>query len=261
MVRETLTSDASGHEEISLTTVFLATAGRNGCFLGDVKRLLLWDIDGTLIDSGGAGRRALQAALRTVFGLDGSLADISLAGRTDRSIMRSIFQEFGVPATAENFARYTAGYVAALSTELHRPGARILPGIRELLHAIRCDGQFAQGLLTGNLRRGAEAKLAPHGLWEHFPFGAFGDDGEHRRDLAAHALCRARERHGVDFAGAQIWIIGDTEYDIDCGRAIGARTLAVGTGVRTVAQLEVHRPTALRPDLADTAAVLRLLAG
>ena len=226
-----------------------------------MKHLLLWDIDGTLIASGGAGLRALQRALNDVFGIAGSLADIDFGGRTDMWIMREVFRKFSLPATPDNFSRYFEGYLAALPAELANPHARVLPGVREILRAAATHGGFAQGLLTGNMRRGAEVKLAHHGLWDHFAFGAFGDDSEHRDELGPHAVRRALERHGVNFAADDVWIIGDTPHDIACGNAIGARTLAVATGGSTVEQLRVHAPTALLENLADTAAVLRLLEG
>lgn len=224
-----------------------------------MKHLLLWDIDGTLIASGGAGMRALERALRSAFGIDGSLADIDFAGRTDTWIMRAVFRKFALSETAENFARFFDAYVATLPSELVNPQARVLPGVREILAAASSHGGFAQGLLTGNMRRGAEVKLAHHGLWDRFAFGAFGDDSEHRNELGPHAVRRALERHGVNFAADDVWVIGDTPHDIACGKIIGARTLAVGTGGATVEQLRAHAPTAVVEDLADTAAVLAVL--
>jgi phosphoglycolate phosphatase-like HAD superfamily hydrolase len=224
-----------------------------------VKLLLLWDIDGTLIASGGAGMRALQVALRDQFGIDGSLVDIDFGGRTDTWIMREVFRKFDVPATPENLARFFEAYVTALPAELANPHARVLPGVREILKAAAAHGDFAQGLLTGNMRRGAQVKLAHHGLWEHFPFGAFADDSEHRNELGPHALRRALERHGVEFSAANVWIIGDTPHDIACGKVIGARTLAVATGGYRIEQLRAHTPTVVLEDLADTQSVLRLL--
>ena len=224
-----------------------------------MKHLLLWDIDGTLIASGGAGMRALQAALRTVFGIDGSLADIDFAGRTDTWIMREVFRKFGLAVTAENFSRYFEGYVSALPAELNNPHARILPGVRQVLEAAAAHGGVAQGLLTGNMRRGAQLKLAHHGLWEFFGFGAFADDSEHRNELGPHAIRRALARHGVDFTPDQIWVIGDTPHDIACGKMIGARTLAVGTGGATLEELRAHEPTVALETLSDTQTVLRLL--
>lgn len=204
--------------------------------------------------------KALQAALKTAFGLDGSLATIDFAGRTDTWIMREVFRKFSLPATEENFTRFFEGYVRELPAALHNPHARVLPGVREILAATAAHGAFAQGLLTGNKRAGAQAKLAHHGLWDHFAFGAFGDDAELRNELGPHALRRARETHGGDFPAARTWIIGDTPHDIACGKIIGARTLAVATGSSTVADLRAHAPDAVLDDLSDTAAVLALLA-
>jgi phosphoglycolate phosphatase-like HAD superfamily hydrolase len=127
------------------------------------------------------------------------------------------------------------------------------------LKAAADHGSIAQGLLTGNMRRGAQVKLAHHGLWEHFAFGAFADDSEVRNDLGPHALRRAREHHGVEFAAANVWIIGDTPHDIACGKVIGAKTLAVATGGYTLEQLRAHTPTVVLEHLEDTAEVMRLL--
>lgn len=223
-----------------------------------MKILLLWDIDGTLIASGGAGMRALTVALRRVFGIDGSLEDIDFGGRTDRWIMREVFRKFSISVTEHNFARYFEGYVAALPAELANPNARVLPGVREVLRAAAEHGHIAQGLLTGNMRRGAQVKLAHHGLWEQFPFGAFADDSEHRNDLGPHALKRARDHHGVEFASANVWIIGDTPHDIACGKIIGAQTLAIATGGYSLDALRAHAPTMVLDDLSDTAGVLKL---
>jgi phosphoglycolate phosphatase len=238
---------------------FSSSRGSSFQFSADVKILLLWDIDGTLIASGNAGMRALQVALRTVFGIEGTLTDIDFAGRTDPWIFKRIFEKFGLPATPENVARYTEGYVAALPGELHNPHARVLPGIRAMLAAATAHGAIAQGLLTGNLRRGAQLKLAHHGLWEQFAFGAFADDAELRNELGPHALRRAREHHRVEFAAERVWVIGDTAHDIACGQAIGARTLAVATGGHKLDALRAHQPTAVLEDLSDTTAVMRLL--
>lgn len=225
-----------------------------------MKTLLLWDIDGTLIASGGAGMRALQTALLRGFAIDGSLADIDFAGRTDRWIMREVFRKFSLAPSPENFARYFKDYAAALPAELANPQARVLPGVREILRAAGTHASIAQGLLTGNMRRGAEVKLAHHGLWDFFPFGAFGDDGETRNELGPHALRRAHAHAGATFPPDRVWIIGDTPHDIACARAIGARVLGVATGGSTLDQLDAHRPDALLPDLADAAAFWKIIA-
>jgi phosphoglycolate phosphatase-like HAD superfamily hydrolase len=225
-----------------------------------VNTLLLWDIDGTLIASGGAGMHALQAGLRQALGIEGSLADIDFAGRTDRWIVRRIFEKFSVPHSEENFTRLIDSYIAALPASLLNPHARVLPGVREILAQADAREDVAQGLLTGNLRRGAQTKLGHHGLWEFFPFGGFADDGELRNDISPHALRRAHEHAKVTFAPERVWVIGDTPHDIECGRVIGARTLAVATGSHTVAQLAAHSPDAVLAHLADTAAFWKIVA-
>ena len=221
--------------------------------------LLLWDIDGTLLTSGNAGMHALQQGLRTGLGIDGSLADIDFAGRTDRWITRRIFEKFSVPHTEENFSRLIEAYLSHLPAALANPHARVLPGIRELLAAAAARPGLTQALLTGNLRRGAQTKLAHHGLWNFFPFGAFADDAELRNELGPHALRRARAHTGFAFAPARVWIVGDTPHDIACARVIGARALAVATGSHTIEQLAAHSPDAVLPDLADTAAFWKLI--
>jgi len=218
----------------------------------DLKNtLILWDIDGTLLHSAGAGMRALTAALRTVFGIEGSLADIDFAGRTDPWIIRCALRKYGLPDTAEHRDRYLEGYLAALPAELSAPGGRILPGVERILEQAGSRPGVAQALLTGNVERGAKAKLAHHGLWHHFPLGAFADDSEIRNELGPHALRRAHAYWGVEFARDRVWIVGDTPRDIACARAIGARAFAVATGGSSVAELLEHRPDAALPDLSD----------
>lgn len=215
-----------------------------------MKHLLLWDIDGTLLASGGSGMRALRIALNQVFGVDGSLDDIDWSGRTDRFIIRQILEKFSLPSTTENSDRLLDGYISLLPDELNR-SARILPGVKDLLDTAAARSDVAQGLLTGNIDRGARAKLSHHGLWDYFPFGAFANDSELRNDLGPFALRRAAAHTGVTFAPEQVWIIGDTPHDIECGKVIGARTLAVATGRHPIDELIGHAPTAAFKDLAD----------
>lgn len=224
-----------------------------------MKTLLLWDIDGTLILSGGAGERALLVALQTEFGIAGTLEDIEVAGRTDPWIARRVLAKFALPDTPENISRYLNGYLQALPGELSNPNARTLPGVRDLLGALARRGDVAQGLLTGNLRRGAEIKLRHHDLWAHFAFGAFADDSETRNELGPHAVRRAAEHHSVEFAADRVFVIGDTPHDIACGKVIGAQTIAVATGRFTLDELRAYEPTAAFPDLGDTKAVLQVL--
>ncbi len=215
------------------------------------KTLILWDIDGTLLHSGGAGMKALETALQNVFGVTGSLAGIDFAGRTDPWIIRQIFARFGIEHTGEAYARYVDGYISLLPGVLAQSRARILPGVADILGEAAAREDVVQGLLTGNLRRGAEAKLGFHGLWGYFPVGAFADDSEVRNELGPHALRRARGHWGLDFPAERVWIIGDTPHDIGCARAFGARVVAVATGGSKAPELAAHEPDAVLESLAD----------
>ena len=223
------------------------------------KTLILWDIDGTILHSAGAGMRALQLALGDVFGVSGSFEGIDFAGRTDPLIIRQIFSRYGIDASRENFARYIEGYIAVLPGVLGRCDSRILPGASELIREMAGHPHVAQGLLTGNLRRGAETKLGFHGLWDYFPIGAFADDSETRNDLGPFALERARSHWGLDFQGESVWIVGDTPHDIACARAFGGRVLAVATGKSPASDLARYNPDAVLESLADTQAFWRVI--
>jgi phosphoglycolate phosphatase-like HAD superfamily hydrolase len=224
-----------------------------------MKILLLWDIDGTLTLSGGAGMRALQVALQQEFGINQPLDGIDYAGRTDTWILRQIFCRIGLPDHSANLDRLLTRYLAELPVALRNPGTRILPGVPAALAALAAHGGCAQALLTGNVERGARIKLEHHGLSHFFAFGAFADDSESRNDLGPVALRRAREQLGVDFAADHVFVIGDTPHDIACGKVIGAQTIAVATGQYSVEALRTATPSAVLADLSDTAAFLRLV--
>jgi phosphoglycolate phosphatase-like HAD superfamily hydrolase len=223
------------------------------------KTLILWDIDGTLIRSGGAGARALERALEASFGVPGDLSGVEFAGRTDPWIIRSAFAKHAICDTAANRQRLIDAYLEVLPAELANPDACVLPGIRTLLQASAEASDCAQGLLTGNLRRGAEVKLRHHRLWDYFPFGAFADDSETRNELGPFACRRASEHWGVPFAPEQTWIVGDTPHDIGCARAVGARVLAVATGGFKAGELAALGPDALLDDLSDAQAAWAIL--
>jgi phosphoglycolate phosphatase-like HAD superfamily hydrolase len=203
--------------------------------------------------------KALNAALGTVFGISGSFEGIEFAGRTDLLIIRQIFGRFGIEPSPANFARYVDGYVAALPGMLVANNAHVLPGVEDILGHARRHPLVRQGLLTGNLRRGAEIKLGHHGLWDYFPIGAFADDSEIRNELGPHAHRRAKGHWGADFPVERVWIIGDTPHDIACARAFGARAMAVATGSSSVQALSAHAPDAVFADLSDPEAFWRTL--
>ena len=227
-----------------------------------MKKLILWDIDGTIIVSHGAGFRAMARALTERFGKTVDMREIAWDGRTDSWIAGEVLRVVGLPDTAENIHGFLEAYLEVLPKELNsgRPG-QVLPGILELLETLRTHPGFVQGLLTGNVQRGAEVKLTHHRVWHYFEFGAYADDSPSRNDLGPHALRRAKERHAVEFAPANTFIIGDTPHDIECGKVIGARTIAVATGKYTVEELTAHQPTAVFQDFSDPKAFLRMIEG
>ncbi len=195
--------------------------------------MVLFDIDGTLIQTGRAGLRGMNAAFRRLYGTDDALRGIRFAGRTDRAIVGDALRGIGREATPAEIARLREAYVDDLRVEIRRPVADpsgILPGVEALLAGLAGRADVAVGLLTGNFEEGAQVKLGHFGLWRPFRFGAFGDDHDDRRALVPVALARARavgiEPPPVD----RVILVGDTPLDVDCARAAGARVVAVATG-------------------------------
>ncbi len=223
------------------------------------KKLLLFDIDGTLITSGGAGEPALRLGIRDRFGLDEDFRDIEIAGRTDSGIARQFFAKHSLAATPENIAAFFDGYLHHLPALLSQKNGRLLPGIIPLLDALKARPDVVLALLTGNLARGAELKLTHYGVWDYFEFGAYADDHHDRNQLGHFARTRALERHGIDFPPAQIYVLGDTPHDITCARAIGAKAVAIATGNYSRDSLAAHAPDFLFDDLSDVASVLAAL--
>ena len=222
--------------------------------------LLLWDIDGTLVYMDRAGERALLIAIRELYGRDlGEHLPVDLRGRTDTSICRDLLAFLEVPVTPGEEARFRAAYLDLLPTTLPMVKPHIKPGIPEALEAVHAHPEIHQALLTGNLREGARLKLSYLGLWHYFEFGAFADDSHIRDELGPFALARAKEKLGIAFPPERVFIIGDTPHDVACGKAIGAKTIAVATGSFTVAQLEAEKPTHTFADFSDTEALLRVI--
>lgn len=213
------------------------------------QRLFLFDIDGTLLLSGGAGEAALEDAMEARFGSRDGLQSITLAGATDAAIARQLLAFHEVEATMEEIQHFLDLYLESLHRRLPQHPGTLLPGIVELLDLLRATPGAALGLLTGNLRRGAEIKLSHFGVWDYFEFGAFADDHADRNQLGPFALARAQAHHGLEFSPRQTYILGDTPRDIECGRAIGAWTVAIATGQYSVAELAEHQPDYLLADL------------
>jgi phosphoglycolate phosphatase len=226
-------------------------------------KLVLFDIDGTILWSDGAGRNAMQSALTTVFGTAGD-PRYRYDGKTDRQIVRELMRDAGHedPHIDREMDVLLKHYLDGLRREL-ASGARrteLLPGIRELLDALEARDDVVLGLLTGNLEEGARAKLGAAGIeFERFRVNAFGSDHEERPELPAVAQRRAREALGIHVEGERIVVVGDTPADIHCGRSLGARAIAVATGRYDVEALRAHEPAAVFEDLSDTERVLRAI--
>ena len=226
-----------------------------------VKKLFLFDIDGTLLLTGRAGECALRLAFKERFGVEDDLSSISFAGSTDGAIARQMFGAHAIPPTPENIADLFDGYVHHLALELPRREGKVLPGIVGLLEALHQREDIVLGLLTGNIERGAELKLSHYGVWDFFEFGAFADDHVDRNKLGPVAHSRAVERHGISFEAGDIFVLGDTPKDIDCARAAGFVAVAIATGSCGKEELAAHRPDFLFEDLSDTQGVLVTLLG
>jgi phosphoglycolate phosphatase-like HAD superfamily hydrolase len=226
-------------------------------------KLVLFDIDGTILWTDGAGRRAIHTALREVFGSIGP-GDYWFDGKTDRQIVRDLMRldghaDEGIDARMDVLL---GRYVECLGDELAQPefSARVISGIPELLDALEARDDIVLGLLTGNVEPGARAKLRAVGIDPaRFRVGAFGSDHERRPELPAVAQQRARELLGVDIPGSDVTVIGDTPADIECARGVGARAIGVATGRYPVEELEQHGATAVFADLTDTDAVIRVI--
>jgi len=223
------------------------------------QRLLLWDIDGTLISTGAAGQRAIVLATAERFGGNGDLEGVEIAGRTDRSIAHQVLAKYGEPITDERMHAFLQLYLALLAQELPRSHGRVMPGVLQLLQRAEHRSDTILGLLTGNLRRGAQLKLEHYRLWHFFALGAFADDHHDRNQLGAFALTRVQERLGQKFSPAQVDVIGDTGHDIACGKALGARTIAIATGSWPREKLAEYSPDFLFDDFSNVDDVISTL--
>ena len=246
-----------------------------------MERLVLFDIDCTLIDAHGAGGRAIVGAVRDVYGVQGELGEYTFHGRTDPGIIRDLAELWGAGDPEAIVGRYEgetqpqvvhdlaeqlgtpedvidaltgaciARYVDLLEEEVARGRIEVLPGIHELVTALAADRRAVLGLLTGNVREGARLKLAPTGLLSLFRVGAYGSDSQFRSELPPVAVTRAEQLTGRRFAGKSVVIIGDTPADVECGATLGVKAIAVATGRHTTEELAAHGPDHVFADLAD----------
>jgi phosphoglycolate phosphatase-like HAD superfamily hydrolase len=220
--------------------------------------ILLFDIDGTLVRTGGAGKAAMEAGLRVAFGIAELNDVVPYSGRTDRAISRDLLQVHGIEPTLANQVLLQEAYLSQLPGSLAKHGGIICPGIEELLKDLSQRQNVLLGLLTGNIERGAKHKLGHFGLWDYFVCGGFGDEHYERDDVARMAIANVRGHLKKDVEVNEVWVIGDTPLDVSCARAIGAKVVAVATGWHPEEELARHRPDILLSDLSKTDDLLRL---
>lgn len=224
-----------------------------------MKHVILFDIDGTLLLSGGAGQLAMNRAISEAFGLTDLECDIPAAGRTDRAITTDLFQHFGIGSDDARWEHFVATYFRQLPVAMAELSGHLLPGIPDLLERLARRSDVTLGLLTGNFEEGAWIKLRHFEIDHYFRFGGFGDSHFDRDDVARLAY-EATHRHlGRRVEPWDVWVLGDTPFDIRCGKAIGARTVAVATGMYTAAELRPHAPDVLLRDFSIPELFLRCL--
>lgn len=221
--------------------------------------VLLFDIDGTLLYTGGSGSAALRLAFVELFG-GRPPETINTAGRTDRAIAGDFFQLRAVEDSLENWRRFCEAYVRHLAEQLPRREGYLFPGVEACLESMAARDDVAMGLLTGNVFEGARLKLERFGIYEHFQFGGFGGDHKERNGVARDALTTARDAVDGEFDPDRVWVIGDTPNDIRCARSIGAKAVAVATGVIDKSDLADESPDLLLDDLRQAGQLTELLA-
>ncbi len=214
----------------------------------------LFDVDGTLLLTKGAGREALALAFRDRFGIDDDLKSIPFAGRTDTLIVDDILAKHGVEFRNGERAQFWEGTAEHMRRLMDPPRGGLLPGVRELLDELATVLSWTRALLTGNVTPMAHVKLASFGIRDCFEWGAFGEEGADRNAIARLAVARATERHGVP--PGRCIVVGDTEHDVACARAAGAHAVAVATGSQSREELREHAPDLLLDNLTDRTTLL-----
>jgi phosphoglycolate phosphatase-like HAD superfamily hydrolase len=226
-------------------------------------KLVLFDIDGTLVLTGGAGVRAMNRACEEILGHRAALDGIPVAGRTDWIILHDVLRRIGRDLEEELFLALRDRYLRWLDEEIDRPGSGrkgVMPGVRELLDSLHSRDDTFLGLLTGNFEAGARIKLGHFRLWRYFRCGAFGDDAADRNELVPVALSRARAIGIPEPRPADVMVVGDTPHDVACALAAGATPVGVATGGFSVEQLRASGADIVFEDLSETPAFLELLA-
>jgi phosphoglycolate phosphatase len=241
--------------------------------MNTMRKLVLFDIDGTLVLTGGAGIRAMNRVCEELVGNPHALDGIPVAGRTDRIILTDVVARLGHALDDGLLDRLRDGYISNLREEIERPGRTqsfeslgprggvkaVMPGIRELLDVLERREDVFLGLLTGNFEAGARIKLEHFGLWHYFRCGAYGDDAADRNELVPFALERARRCGLPDIAPDHILVVGDTPHDVACARAVGATPVGVATGGFTVEQLRESGAEIVFENLGNAEGLLKVI--
>ena len=223
-----------------------------------LKKLVLFDIDGTLLTMTSTNRRVLADALKEVYGTAGSTDVHNFSGKMDRNIIYEVLQSAGLTDRdiAEKFDLAKETYITMFRKQAKPSDVVLLQGVRELLEKLAGRSELVLGLLTGNFEGSGRHKLLLPDINHYFPFGAFADDRDHRNELPLVAVEKAYQLTGITFSEENIIIIGDTEHDIACARVVRAKSIAVATGTYSTEELEKHRPHVLYENLSQTDVIL-----
>jgi len=222
---------------------------------------VLFDIDGTLLLTGGAGKSCFLQTFREDFQISKPNGDVPFAGRSDRAIAQELMESHGIEPSPENWQRFLTGYCGRIEGALHRNSGSVLPGVAELLDELEQLEHVSVGLLTGNVELGARAKLGHYGLRERFAFGGFGDHHTNRNDIAAAALLAA-EHHAAQLSNGTprklrgAMVVGDTTHDVRCAKSIGAYAVGVATGSTSRDELLASGADLVLENLTDSVALL-----
>lgn len=223
--------------------------------------LILFDIDGTLVLTGGAGSRAMDRAFHEVYQVENAFDGIPMPGRTDQNIIGDAFERAGLAGENGRVDHFRESYYRHLAQTLEEfhPRKQIMPGVRRLLDTLEARTDVFLALLTGNFSGSARLKLEHFDLWRYFPCGAFGEDAADRNDLVPVAVARARARGAPPVASHRVIVVGDTPRDVACAASSGARSVAVATGSADAVTLRACGADVVFDDLSDTQAFLKLL--
>ncbi len=221
---------------------------------------ILFDLDGTLVSTGGAGNRALDAAFVKLYGIRHAMKDVDPAGKTDPAIIREIFRaQFGRDCSPDEMRTVQQTYLDQLPLECEKAhDYRVMDGIPGLLNSLT-QRRAVMGLGTGNIEKGARIKLLRGKLNEYLPFGGFGSDSEDRPTLLTHALAKAEKHTGQKFSRGHVFVVGDTERDIHAAKKAGLKVIAVATGRASVDELEAHDPDYCINDFTDNERFLNII--